>query len=75
MQNHFHYVLLYRDFLRHLQELQHLVLIFELGLSVLNVNFNVEKLTTTSSYPSVFAISSSTFFAQAAQSNPSNVYL
>ena len=46
-----------------------------LGLSVLNVNFSVEKLTTTSSYPSVFAISSSTFFAHAAQSNPSNVYL
>ena len=46
-----------------------------LVLSVLNVNFNVEKFTTTSSYPSVFAISSSTFFAHAAQSNPSNVYL
>ena len=34
----------------------------------LKLNFNVEKFTITSSYPSVFAISPSIFFAQFAQS-------
>ena len=47
----------------------------EYFLSVLNDNFNVEKLTLTSSYPSVLAILSSIFFAQFAQSNPYNIYL